>query len=64
MSPRLDEARTPDASSACPQGPTNSDSPAASAVPGPRAGSAGTTPDSSGEGLEGLEGLPEIPPYA
>ncbi|MFJ4964482.1 SigB/SigF/SigG family RNA polymerase sigma factor [Streptomyces sp. NPDC088729] len=42
MSPRLDEARTPDASSACPQGPTNSDSPATRAVPGPRNGTDGT----------------------
>ncbi|WP_228991027.1 RNA polymerase sigma factor SigF [Streptomyces sp. DH8] len=67
MSPRLDGARTHYASSACPQGPTNSDSPAASAVPGPRASTTGTTSDFSGptgEGLEGLEGLPEIPPYA
>ncbi|WP_254812414.1 RNA polymerase sigma factor SigF [Streptomyces cavourensis] len=67
MSPRLDEARTRDASSACPQGPTNSDSPAASALPGPRAGTTSTTPASRGEGPEGftgLEGLPEIPPYA
>ncbi|MGW9247832.1 RNA polymerase sigma factor SigF [Streptomyces badius] len=76
MSPRLDVARTQNASSACPQGPTNSDSPAASAVPGPRASTTGTsrttstTSDFSGasgenlEGLEGLEGLPEIPPYA
>ncbi|MDW4914852.1 MULTISPECIES: RNA polymerase sigma factor SigF [Streptomyces] len=67
MSPRLDGARTHYASSACPQGPTNSDSPAASAVPGPRAGTTSTTTDFSGvtgEELEGLEGLPEIPPYA
>ncbi|MFH9608041.1 RNA polymerase sigma factor SigF [Streptomyces sp. NPDC017448] len=67
MSPRLDGARTHYASSACPQGPTNSDSPAASAVPGPRASTTGITSDFSGptgEGLEGLEGLPEIPPYA
>ncbi|MCQ1577910.1 RNA polymerase sigma factor SigF [Streptomyces parvus] len=76
MSPRLDVARTQNASSACPQGPTNSDSPAASAVPGPRASTTGdtgttvTTSDFSGapgespEGLDGLEGLPEIPPYA
>jgi RNA polymerase sigma-B factor len=67
MSPRLDGARTHYASSACPQGPTNSDSPAASAVPGPRTSTTGTTSDFSGptgEGLEGLEGLPEIPPYA
>ncbi|WP_369165158.1 RNA polymerase sigma factor SigF [Streptomyces sp. AFD10] len=73
MSPRLDGARTHYASSACPQGPTNSDSPAASAVPGPRAGTTSTTSTTStttdfsgvtGEELEGLEGLPEIPPYA
>ncbi|WP_411082526.1 RNA polymerase sigma factor SigF [Streptomyces sp. cmx-18-6] len=43
MSPRLDEARTPNASSACPQGPTNSDSPVASAVPGPRTSTASST---------------------
>ncbi|KOU54140.1 MULTISPECIES: RNA polymerase sigma factor SigF [Streptomyces] len=70
MSPRLDGARTHYASSACPQGPTNSDSPAASAVPGPRAGTPSTTSTTTdfsgvtGEELEGLEGLPEIPPYA
>ncbi|MBM7055411.1 RNA polymerase sigma factor SigF [Streptomyces durocortorensis] len=70
MSPRLDVARTHNASSACPQGPTNSDSPAATAVPGPRTSTTGTTSTTSdfsgasGEGLEGLEGLPEIPPYA
>ncbi|MFI1186819.1 RNA polymerase sigma factor SigF [Streptomyces californicus] len=73
MSPRLDGARTHHASSACPQGPTNSDSPAASAVPGPRAGTTSTTSTTAattdfsgatGEELEGLEGLPEIPPYA
>ncbi|NEE23330.1 RNA polymerase sigma factor SigF, partial [Streptomyces sp. SID7499] len=58
------------ASSACPQGPTNSDSPAASAVPGPRAGTTDSTSttdptsDFSGAAGEGLEGLPEIPPYA
>ncbi len=70
MSPRLDGARTHYASSACPQGPTNSDSPAASAVPGPRASTTSTTSTTTdfsgvtGEELEGLEGLPEIPPYA
>ncbi|WP_097900206.1 RNA polymerase sigma factor SigF [Streptomyces sp. b94] len=67
MSPRLDGARTHYASSACPQGPTNSDSPAASAVPGPRAGTpstTSTTTDFSGVTGEELEGLPEIPPYA
>ncbi|MFS0695080.1 RNA polymerase sigma factor SigF [Streptomyces nitrosporeus] len=61
MSPRLDVTRTPFAASTCPQGPTDSDSPAASAVPGPR------TPAASGGGpglpCDGLEGLPEIPPY-
>ncbi|CAM5389892.1 hypothetical protein SALBM217S_09883 [Streptomyces griseoloalbus] len=39
--------------------------PAASAVPGPRAGSTSTTsttPDSSGDRLEGLEGLPRSRP--
>ncbi|MGW8490805.1 RNA polymerase sigma factor SigF [Streptomyces sp. NPDC055886] len=73
MSPRLDVARTHNASSACPQGPTNSDSPAATAVPGPRTSTTGTTSqtsttgttsDFSGASGEGLEGLPEIPPYA
>ncbi|MER8264653.1 RNA polymerase sigma factor SigF [Streptomyces griseus] len=67
MSPRLDEARTHNAPSACPQGPTHSDSPAASAVPGPRTGTTSTTSttsDFSGAAGEGLEGLPEIPPYA
>ncbi|MGW0856090.1 RNA polymerase sigma factor SigF [Streptomyces sp. NPDC002690] len=43
MSPRLDGSRTHDAASACPQGPTNSDSPAAGALPGPRASSDGDT---------------------
>ncbi|MFF8554303.1 RNA polymerase sigma factor SigF [Streptomyces sp. NPDC015501] len=64
MSPRLDGARTHYASSACPQGPTNSDSPAASAVPGPRTSTTSDFSGPTGEGLEGLEGLPEIPPYA
>ncbi|MFF7365562.1 SigB/SigF/SigG family RNA polymerase sigma factor [Streptomyces sp. NPDC008125] len=41
MSPRLDGSRTHDAASACPQGPTNSDSPAIGAVPGPRRSSDG-----------------------
>ncbi|MFF8913770.1 RNA polymerase sigma factor SigF [Streptomyces sp. NPDC015032] len=45
MSPRLDGPRTHDATSACPQGRTPSDSPAANAGNGTRAGttSAGTT---------------------
>ncbi|MEV1045360.1 RNA polymerase sigma factor SigF [Streptomyces sp. NPDC049916] len=69
MSPRLDEARTPEAPSACPQGPTHSDSPAASAIPGPRASTTGTTASSSDGSSdepsgEGLAGLPEIPPCA
>ncbi|MFE7142466.1 RNA polymerase sigma factor SigF [Streptomyces sp. NPDC057644] len=64
MSPRLDVARTQDASSACPQGPTNSDSPAATAVPGPRTSTTSTTGTTSDFSGEGLEGLPEIPPYA
>ncbi|MEU1126250.1 RNA polymerase sigma factor SigF [Streptomyces sp. NPDC005899] len=69
MSPRLDVSRTHIATSACPQGPTDSDLPAASAVPGPRAGGAptGATAGRDGhDGLpdEGLDGLPEIPPYA
>ncbi|MFI8200078.1 RNA polymerase sigma factor SigF [Streptomyces sp. NPDC085942] len=64
MSPRLDGARTHYASSACPQGPTNSDSPAASAVPGPRTSTTSDFSGPTGEGFEGLEGLPEIPPYA
>ncbi|WP_405459210.1 RNA polymerase sigma factor SigF [Streptomyces sp. NBC_00101] len=45
MSPRLDGSRTHDAASACPQGPTNSDSPAA-AVPGPRGHTGGSTVES------------------
>ncbi|MER7696991.1 MULTISPECIES: RNA polymerase sigma factor SigF [unclassified Streptomyces] len=76
MSPRLDEARTHKASSACPQGPTNSDSPAASAIPGPRTSTTGdsgtthaadavsTTSDFSGysgAAGEGLEGLEGLP---
>ncbi|MFE6700114.1 RNA polymerase sigma factor SigF [Streptomyces sp. NPDC057718] len=64
MSPRLDVARTHNASSACPQGPTNSDSPAATAVPGPRTSTTSTTGTTSDFSGEGLEGLPEIPPYA
>ncbi|HWU07399.1 MAG TPA: RNA polymerase sigma factor SigF [Streptomyces sp.] len=69
MSPRLDVSRTRIATSACPQGPTDSDSAAASAVPGPRS-TTGTTTDLTGDGLlqgeefEGFEGLPAIPPYA
>ena len=71
MSPRLDVSRTHIATSACPQGPTDSDSAAASAVPGPRVGisitgtTTGPTADDHlvGEEFEGLEGLPEIPPY-
>ncbi|MEV3930168.1 MULTISPECIES: RNA polymerase sigma factor SigF [unclassified Streptomyces] len=68
MSPRLDVSHTHVATSACPQGPTDSDSAAASAVPGPRTS---TTTELSAddhlagdEGFEGLDGLPEIPPYA
>ncbi|MFC8230080.1 RNA polymerase sigma factor SigF [Streptomyces sp. NPDC057287] len=68
MSPRLDVSRTHIATSACPQGPTDSDSAAASAVPGPRTSTrtTGTTADDHlpVEGFESLEGLPEIPPYA
>ncbi|MCX5412110.1 RNA polymerase sigma factor SigF [Streptomyces sp. NBC_00059] len=72
MSPRLDVSRTHIATSACPQGPTDSDSAAASAVPGPRTSTrtTGTTTDLAtdddfpAEGFEGLEGLPEIPHYA
>ncbi|QNE76934.1 SigB/SigF/SigG family RNA polymerase sigma factor [Streptomyces finlayi] len=43
MSPRLDVARTHDVPSICPQGPTDSDPPAAIAVPGPRTSTTGTT---------------------
>ncbi|MER5550116.1 RNA polymerase sigma factor SigF [Streptomyces sp. NPDC002793] len=68
MSPRLDVSRTHIATSACPQGPTDSDSAAASAVPGPRTSisTTETTADDhlASEGGEGLDGLPEIPPYA
>ncbi|MFB4423928.1 RNA polymerase sigma factor SigF [Streptomyces sp. QL37] len=69
MSPRLDVSRTHIATSACPQGPTDSDSAVASAVPGPRT-SISTTTDPTAEDhlpaeeFEGLEGLPEIPHYA
>ncbi|MEU0150155.1 RNA polymerase sigma factor SigF [Streptomyces sp. NPDC006288] len=63
MSPRLDVSRTHVATSACPQGPTDSDSVAANDVTGR---SAGTTADDDfhDEGLEGPADLPEIPPYA
>ncbi|MFI8005669.1 RNA polymerase sigma factor SigF [Streptomyces sp. NPDC086010] len=61
MSPRLDVPRTRDATSACPQGPTDSDSAAASAVPGPRAGTSTTEDDRP---VEGFEDFPEIPHYA
>ncbi|MEU5656144.1 RNA polymerase sigma factor SigF [Streptomyces sp. NPDC047737] len=71
MSPRLDVSRTPIATSACPQGPTDSDSAVASAVPGQRTSTRTTrttapAPDDafSAEEFEGLEGLPEIPHYA
>ncbi|MEU9061960.1 RNA polymerase sigma factor SigF [Streptomyces sp. NPDC048430] len=69
MSPRLDVSRTHIATSACPQGPTDSDSAVASAVPGPRTSISTTTDPTAedhlpGEEFEGLEGLPEIPPYA
>ncbi|MFF9687431.1 RNA polymerase sigma factor SigF [Streptomyces sp. NPDC014623] len=69
MSPRLDVSRTPLATSACPQGPTDSDSAAARAVPGPRSSihtTTGLTGDDflPGEEFEGFEELPEIPPYA
>ncbi|MEU0131363.1 RNA polymerase sigma factor SigF [Streptomyces sp. NPDC006289] len=63
MSPRLDVSRTHVATSACPQGPTDSDSVAANDVTGR---STGTTADDDfhDEGLEGPADLPEIPPYA
>ncbi|MEV7486334.1 RNA polymerase sigma factor SigF [[Kitasatospora] papulosa] len=68
MSPRLDVSRTHLATSACPQGPTDSDSAAASAVPGPRTSTRTTAPDADDhlpvEEFEGLEGLPDIPHYA
>ncbi|MFJ8753613.1 RNA polymerase sigma factor SigF [Streptomyces sp. NPDC102441] len=65
MSPRLDVSRTHIATSACPQGPTDSDSAAANAVPGPRTSTDLTADDHlPSEEFEGLEGLPEIPPYA
>ncbi|MEU0133539.1 RNA polymerase sigma factor SigF [Streptomyces sp. NPDC006296] len=66
MSPRLDVSRTHIATSACPQGPTDSDSAAASAVPGPRTSTTGPIADDQlpVEEFEGLEGLPEIPHYA
>ncbi|KIF69589.1 RNA polymerase sigma factor [Streptomyces sp. AcH 505] len=55
MSPRLDEPRTPIATSAAPPVPT---------IPAPTA--AGPTPASGAQGLSGAEALadlPEIPPY-
>ncbi|MCX5397435.1 RNA polymerase sigma factor SigF [Streptomyces sp. NBC_00102] len=76
MSPRLDDSRTHGAASACPQGPTNSDSPAAAAVPGPRRSSDGdaaggtTSAAPTGERAptgeedpigDGLEGLEGLP---
>ncbi|MFJ6855429.1 RNA polymerase sigma factor SigF [Streptomyces sp. NPDC091271] len=69
MSPRLDVSRTHIATSACPQGPTDSDSAVASAVPGPRTSTSTTTDPTAedhlpGEEFEGLDGLPEIPHYA
>ncbi|MEV6308485.1 RNA polymerase sigma factor SigF [Streptomyces sp. NPDC051840] len=67
MSPRLDVSRTHIATSACPQGPTDSDSAAASTVPGPRISTtADTTADDhfADDGFEGLEGLPEIPHHS
>ncbi|MFD9427597.1 MULTISPECIES: RNA polymerase sigma factor SigF [unclassified Streptomyces] len=48
MSPRLDEARTHNATSICPQGPTDSEFPAANAVPGPRTGTTSTTLSTAG----------------
>ena len=73
MSPRLDASRTRIATSTCPQGPTDSDSPAASAIPGPRISTDHSTTDSlapaTGNGFgSGPTGdvteLPEIPHYA
>ena len=73
MSPRLDASRTRIATSTCPQGPTDSDSPAASAIPGPRTSTDHSTTDSlapaTGNGFgSGPTGdvteLPEIPHYA
>ena len=73
MSPRLDASRTRIATSTCPQGPTDSDSPAASAIPGPRTSTDHSTIDSlapaTGNGFSSgptgdVTELPEIPHYA
>lgn len=69
MSPRLDEPRTHNATSACPQGLTESDSPAAAVLDGTRNSTTSSGSDTSSteddHGVtDGLEGLPEIPPYA
>lgn len=71
MSPRLDEPRTHNATSACPQGLTESDSPAAAVLDGTRNSTTSSGSDTSStednrstEGVTGLEGLPEIPPYS
>ncbi|MFF4247694.1 RNA polymerase sigma factor SigF [Streptomyces sp. NPDC001822] len=70
MSPRLDVSRTRIATSACPQGPTDSDSAATSAVPGPRSSTEDTVHTTDGRTTEddspdtGLDDFPEIPHYA
>lgn len=68
MSPRLDEPRTHNATSACPQGLTESDSPAAAVPDGARSSSTSTISTTSseygdtGSTTGGLVDLPEIPP--
>ena len=66
MSPRLDGTRTHNATSACPQGLTESDSPATVAVPGPRSSNTSSTRNTSTTSSigDGLEDLPEVPPYS
>ncbi|ROQ68518.1 RNA polymerase sigma-B factor [Streptomyces sp. 840.1] len=68
MSPRLDEPRTRNATSACPQGLTESDSPAAAVPDGTRSSTTRTTSTTrseygvTGSTTGGLVDLPEIPP--
>nr|WP_030742317.1 RNA polymerase sigma factor SigF [Streptomyces sp. NRRL F-5135] len=69
MSPRLDETRTPFATSTTPPTDSVTDLTASAPAPAPQAlftasGSAVMADEDPGEGLlEGLEDLPEIPPY-
>ncbi|GAA2977358.1 RNA polymerase sigma factor SigF [Streptomyces fulvorobeus] len=62
MSPRLDVPRTHNAPSTCPQGPTDSGSLAAIAVPGPRAGTTSTTGSTETTGTTDLTDA-DVPPH-